>query len=82
MTEDEKTREENEKKSKALSNAYSELFSNKSKNGKLVRADLELFCGFRSSSMCERSPNALQTSFNEGKRRVYLRIVGMMDKGK
>jgi len=52
--------------------AYKDLFE--SENGKLVLKDLESFCGQNTSSVCEQSPNELQTFFAEGKRRVYLRI--------
>lgn len=50
--------------------------------GKLIIADLEHECGFLNCSVCESKPDALQTLFNEGKRRVYLRIHGMIKKGK
>lgn len=42
--------------------------------GKIVLDDLEKFCGYNATSFCEQTPNALQTAFHEGKRRVFLRI--------
>ena len=47
-------------------------------DGKKVMKDLEVFCNFISTSVCEQQPNAMQTMFNEGKRRVILRIKHML----
>jgi hypothetical protein len=44
----------------------------------MVLKDLEIFCGFHSTSVCEQHPNTLQTFFAEGKRRVFLRIQSML----
>ena len=67
---------ENEKKQTELKNAYGRLF--KTDDGKIVKEDLERFCGFLNTSVSQQSPDAYQTFFNEGKRRIYLRIIGMM----
>jgi len=74
MIEAEKQLAENEKKRQELAQAYKRLFQ--TDDGKTVQEDLEKFCGFRKPSVSEQRPNALQTHFNEGKRRVYLRIDG------
>lgn len=52
---------------------YQQVFE--SDAGKKVLADLEIFCNQTRSSVCEQNPNALQTFFEEGKRRVFLRIL-------
>ena len=71
---------EQEKVIKERQIAYSQVFSERQKNSKLVLDDLEKFCGFKNTSVGMPHPDALQTMFNEGKRRVFLRILGMMDK--
>lgn len=43
-------------------------------DGKKIRKDLDRFCGMERTSVCEHDPNAYQTFFAEGKRRVALRI--------
>ncbi len=73
----EEQRIENEKQQTELKNAYGRLF--KTDDGKIVKDDLEKVCGFLNTSVSERDPNAYQTFFNEGKRRVYLRIIGMIE---
>ncbi len=72
MIEAEQQRIENEKKQQERIAAYKRLFQ--TDDGKTVLEDLENYCGFRRPSVSEQSPDALQTHFNEGKRRVYLRI--------
>jgi Ca2+-binding EF-hand superfamily protein len=76
MTDVEEQKIENEKKQQELKSAYRRLFD--SDDGKIVGEDLERFCGFLNTSVSQQSPDAYQTFFNEGKRRVYLRIIGMM----
>jgi len=61
-----------------LCNAYKAVFD--SDVGKKVYEDLRLFCGQDSPSVCEQHPDALQTMFNEGKRRVFLRIQGFSNR--
>ena len=51
---------------------YKRVFG--SADGVKLLADLETFCCYNSTTQNEQCPNALQTSFNEGKRRVVLRI--------
>jgi hypothetical protein len=51
-------------------------------DGKAVLADLEVFCGQLRSSICEEQPDALQLAFCEGKRRVYLRIISLINEVK
>ncbi len=72
----EEQRIENEKKQTELKNAYGRLF--KTDDGKEILKDLRSFCGQDRSSVCERSPNGMQTDYNEGKRRVILRINSMI----
>ncbi len=69
---------ENEKRQRELKHAYKRL--SKTDDGKMVFEDLRSFCGQDRVSVCEQNPNALQTMFAEGKRRVYLRINGMIKK--
>lgn len=76
MIEAEKQNAENEKKCQELKQAYRRLYQ--SDDGKIVYEDLEKFCGFNNTSVSERDPNAYQTFFVEGKRRVFLRIIGMI----
>jgi len=58
--------------------AYQAVFE--TDNGKLVLEDLKSFCGFENCSVCEQNPNSLQTHFNEGKRRVFLRILSQINR--
>ncbi len=76
MTEDEVIKAENEKKQKERAQAYKRF--SKTDDGKLILADLESFCGFHNTSVSEQNPDAYQTFFAEGKRRVYLRINGFI----
>ena len=78
MTEDEIQKLENEKKRNELAQAYKRIAL--TDDGKVILKDLESFCGFRATSVSERSPHALQTFFAEGKRRVFLRIESMINK--
>lgn len=76
MIEAEQQRLDNEKKQKELVSAYKRFAL--TDDGKVILEDLEKFCGFLRPSVSEQSPNSLQTHFNEGKRRVYLRITGFL----
>lgn len=76
MTEDEQIKAENEKQQKELARSYKRF--SKTDDGKIIIKDLVRFCGQNRPSVCEQSPNSLQTHFNEGKRRVYLRIESMI----
>lgn len=57
--------------------AYGRLFG--TIDGQIVLKDMETFCGQNRSSVCEELPNEFQTMFAEGKRRVFLRIIGFME---
>jgi hypothetical protein len=70
---------ENKKLAETI-NAYASVFATEA--GNMVLKDLESFCGQNRSSVCEEVPNAIQTMFAEGKRRVYLRIVSFMEQEK
>jgi len=76
MIEAEEMKLANEKKRHELASAYRRLFA--TGDGKVVLKDLERFCGFLNSSVCEASPDSLQTMYCEGKRRVFLRIRYML----
>lgn len=76
MIEAEEQKIENEKKRMELVHAYKRLFQ--TDDGKKVYADMELFCGFlKTSTNVEWNP--YQTMFAEGKRRVFLRMISMMN---
>lgn len=76
MIEDERKQIENEQKRKERTQAYKRFAM--TDDGKLILKDLESFCGYNNSSVSEQSPDAYQTFFAEGKRRVYLRINGFL----
>jgi len=78
MTEAEQQKLENEKEIQELASAYKRV--SLTDDGKMILKDLEGFCGFRKTSVSERSPDAYQTFFAEGKRRVFLRIESMINK--
>ena len=59
-----------------LEQAYKRLFQ--TDDGKRVLGDLEKSCGQNHTSVDEQSPNALKIAFQEGKRRVFLRIQRMI----
>lgn len=69
-----------EKSLEETKTAYQKVFT--SDAGKIVLDNLEKFCGYNSPSVNEQSPNELQTFYNEGKRRVILRIHSFLEKGK
>jgi hypothetical protein len=71
---------DNAKLQKEKVDAYSRFFL--TPDGQKVYKDLESFCGYNSTSVCETVPNELQTFFCEGKRRVFLRIKSFIEKGK
>lgn len=73
-----KQKADNEKRQQEKTHAYKRFA--KTDDGKIIIADLESYCGFRRPSYNEQSPNALQTHINEGKRRVYLRIDGFINR--
>lgn len=77
MIEADQQNAENEKKRRELKRAYRRLFM--TDDGKMVREDLESFCGFlKTSTNVEWNPYYVM--FAEGKRRVYLRIHSMIAK--
>ena len=62
---------------KIMAVRYKELFG--SEGGQAVLDDLMVFCNANKSSVNEQSPDPSMTMFNEGKRRVYLRIKWYLD---
>ena len=77
MIEADKQNAENEKKRQELKHAYRRLF--KTGDGKMVKEDLERFCGFFKTST-NADWNPYHVMFAEGKRRVYLRLHSMITK--
>lgn len=77
MSKDQSVSKEEQSK-KRLSSFYKNLFENidTNKAGREVLLDLFSFCGMDRSSFCPGDPHL--TSFNEGMRRVFLRIMGMI----
>jgi len=71
---------ENAEEHGKLVRAYLKLYQEEW--GKIVLADLERYCGQFMSSVCEQMPNNDQTNYNEGKRRVWLRIASLITEGK
>ena len=53
-----------------------------SEHGKVILDDLITFCGQNNTSVCESAFNNDQTNYNEGKRRVWLRINGLITEAK
>ena len=78
MIEAEKRQLEAQKEMQQLKQAYYRLFN--TDDGKRVLQDLGKFCGYNNTSVCEHAPDALQTMFTEGKRRVFLRIMSQIRK--
>ena len=72
MIEDEQKQIENEIEQNERTRAYKRFAL--TDDGKVILEDLQRFCGFNNTSVNEQSPDAYQTFFAEGKRRVYLRI--------
>lgn len=59
-----------------LSNNYKELFGEANIAGRAVLADLFSFCSMDKSTFFPGDPYL--TAYNEGARRVFLRILGML----
>lgn len=68
---------EKEKMRMGLVHAYKRMSA--TDDGKLILKDLEMFCGQYNSCMNEQAPDAYQTFVMLGKRRVFLRIHGMIN---
>ena len=71
---------DNKEEHDKLVRAYLKL--NAEEWGKVILDDLINFCGQNRPSICETLPNNDQTNCNEGKRRVWLRINGLITEGK
>jgi hypothetical protein len=80
MTEDEVKAMNSEEAVKAMRNAYAQVFSGDT--GKLVLKDLSVFCASEDSTVRSKPIDPYDVVYNEGMRRVYLRIKGMIKKGK
>ena len=78
MIEAEKQKLENEKKKTELASCFKRM--SQTADGKVIMPDLERYCGQNKSSVCRQSPNALQTSYCEGMRAVYLYINEKIDR--
>ncbi len=78
MIEAEQIKAENEKKRMELIHAYKRF--SKTDDGKVICEDLSKFCGYDNTCFNEQNPNSLRTMFDLGKRRVFLRVNGMINK--
>lgn len=78
MIENQLKQKQAEKELNDLALCYKRIFG--SDDGKKVLESLSKFCNMDNTSVCEQNPNALQTFFNEGKRRVFLRIQWFLNK--
>lgn len=78
MIENQLRKNQAEKEINQIARCYKNVFG--SEDGKKVLESLSKFCNADNSSVCEQNPNALQTFYNEGKRRVFLRIQWFLNK--
>lgn len=76
MIEAEKQKAENEKLRQVKVQAYKRFAM--TDDGKIILADLEVFCGQYRMVFNEQNPNSIQAAINDGKRRVYLRFDGFI----
>lgn len=80
MTEEKIKEMKSEEAVKALRIAYKNVFSGD--NGNLVLADLGIFCNSTDSTVRTKPIDPYDVLHKEGMRRVFLRIQGMITKGK
>ena len=64
---------ERDKQNKLYTQAFKRIFL--TDDGKVLDKFLRAKCNVDNSSVCIVNPNAQQTAFNEGKRKVYLDIM-------
>ncbi|KKM95705.1 hypothetical protein LCGC14_1185490 [marine sediment metagenome] len=69
----------NEKRQLELTQAFKRIFL--TDDGKILKNFLEKGCNVNVSSVCISNPNALQTHFAEGKRKVYLDLMWYLNEG-
>ena len=70
---------ERDKQNEKLTQAFRRIFM--SDDGKVLDEFLRRKCNVDNTSVCQGNPNALQTAFNEGKRKVYLDIMWYKNEG-
>ena len=75
-----KNKQQHEQEKQKKINAYYRLFN--TDDGKIVLDDLRKICNYDNTCVCEQSPDALQTMFKEGERRVFLHINSYIEQGK
>ena len=67
-----------EKLARQKADRYRRLFAGD--NGKLVLEHLKDFCGQEKTSVAKDAPDPYQTMYCEGKRRVFLHIMAMINR--
>lgn len=70
---------ERDKQNELLTQAFKRIFL--TDDGKVLDKFLRQKCNVDNSSVCLSAPNAQQTAFNEGKRKVYLDIMWYRNEG-
>lgn len=70
---------ERDKQNKLRTHAFKRIW--KSDDGKVLDEFLKQKCNVNRSTICQQSPNALQTACEEGKRIVYLDIMWYINEG-
>jgi len=77
MIEEDKQKAENEQKNKELADCYKRMA--KTDDGKIIMADLEIFCGAKRIA-ADKDWNAYKTFFHDGMRNIYLYINTKIDR--
>ena len=70
---------ERDKQNKLYTQAFKRIFL--TDDGKVLDKFLRTKCNVDISSVCLQNPNAQQTAFNEGKRKVYLDLMWYINEG-
>ncbi|KKM91955.1 hypothetical protein LCGC14_1223240 [marine sediment metagenome] len=65
---------ERDKQNELYTQVFKRIFST-TDDGKILDKFLRAKCNVDNSSVCITNPNAQQTAFNEGKRKVYLDLM-------
>ena len=70
---------ERDKQNELYTQAFKRIFL--TDDGKVLDKFLRAKCNVNNSSVCLKNPNAQQTAFGEGKRKVYLDIMWYINEG-
>ncbi len=70
---------ERDKQNELYTQAFKRIFL--TDDGKVLKKFLEARCNVDKTTVCMSNPNALQTHFEEGKRKVYLDIMWYLNEG-